>query len=631
MNSPMDKMDAAMSELAAIDRTPRTTEAAIEAAERICRDYLADDAETRNHILACARKPLPPEQEAAKLALIEEAVRGLYSDGKDGKSPADWSQALHWAMLFWSGHERLLLKAIDKNTGFVEEGAFLHAAKFGIYDAADERMSRIRDNIVAANEARDHETRRRWTRELNRAISNEQISPYKPEILSQEEMLERCIYVEGRNEVVILPPGSAADSGMKLMSIPQQHFKPMYASSLAAHPVRTLRDGSPVMVPLTDLWLKDPDRRNIRDAMYAIGRGRFITTPDGDHAVNLWTPTKRIEVGETSIKIFLDHIAYLIPGKEDRERFLDWLAHCEQKPHELPHHGWLMWTEQFGIGRNWLASLLLRIWRGEVAPSLDLVALLGGSFNNVLSCKRMAIVDEIHIGSNNSLFTMAARLRQLMTEEIRNINPKYAKMMSEYNSTRWLIFSNHDDALPIPGDDRRFEVVRNPSEAKSEDYYARLYNAVHDPEFVAGVAFFLANRDISKFNPGARPLLTEAKKHVIDASTPQVEKDAQEVLRSWKAAGILMFCSSDLIHQSGANQRQGAVFHHILKRLKTPQVGETRFNFLGAKERFFAVDDAALATLAEEGMFDAAKRRIALERGDGGLMYRAPKEEQGGF
>jgi len=442
-----------------------------------------------------------------------------------------------------------------------------------------DRIDEILDGRVSAFlDSRDDAERRRWTRELNRKIGGLNAQPYKPEFMPQGDMLERCLYVDNRDEVVVLPPEWAADNGMTLMCVPPKHFKQMQNGNLGEHPTRRMRDGSPALVPLADLWLAAVDRNCVRDAMYAIGRPRYIHTPSGDLAVNLWTPLKRLK-SETDILLFLNHIDYLfgvpnatidahrpadIPAideaaakenTETRNRFLDWLAHCEQKPWELPHHGWLMWTEKFGVGRNWLASILTRVWQGEVAPSLDLIALLGGTFNNAISCKRAAFVDEIHIGTHAAIFTLAARLRQLMTEEIRVINPKYGKMTMEYNATRWIVFSNHADALPIPEDDRRFEIARNPGWVMPEAYYARLYKALDDPEFVAGVSFFLAKRDITDYNAGAKPRMTSAKQHVIDASVSETEKGMVEVLDGWKAAGVLMFAMDDLKLELGIDPR----------------------------------------------------------------------------
>ena len=87
---------------------------------------------------------------------------------------------------------------------------------------------------------------------------------------------------------------------------------------------------------------------------------------------------------------------------DDATRFLDWLAHIEQRPGELPHHGWLHISPEHGTGRNWLASVIARLWKGYVAPNFDLSGMLRTGFNGALSRKLIAIVDEIREGGSGA-------------------------------------------------------------------------------------------------------------------------------------------------------------------------------------------------------------------------------------
>jgi hypothetical protein len=67
---------------------------------------------------------------ATRPSAIARVVGNLYKGGEAGKSPADWTEALHWAMLYWPEHEQKLLNAIEKNTNFVAEDALKRAAQF---------------------------------------------------------------------------------------------------------------------------------------------------------------------------------------------------------------------------------------------------------------------------------------------------------------------------------------------------------------------------------------------------------------------------------------------------------------------------------------------------------------------
>lgn len=83
---------------------------------------------------------------------------------------------------------------------------------------------------------------------------------------------------------------------------------------------------------------------------------------------------------KADISLFLDHVTYLFADETERNTFLDWLAHLEQAPGELPHYGWLHVAHHTGCGRNWLASVLSRVWRAYVA-NVDLPTLLDSPYN----------------------------------------------------------------------------------------------------------------------------------------------------------------------------------------------------------------------------------------------------------
>jgi len=189
---------------------------------------------------------------------------------------------------------------------------------------------------------------------------------------------------------------------------------------------------------------------------------------------------------------------------------------------------------------------LTRVWRGEVAASLDLYGLLTSGFNGAIGGGiRCAIADEIRMGGSiSNTYHLEQRWRQMMTAEQHLINPKYGHQYREQNCVRWLNYSNHEDALRLSHDDRRIAVVENPSEPRPPDYYTAIYAALHDSDFIDSVAWFLHSRDISRFNPGERPPLNAAKLAVIEATTPQLERDLGEVLAEWEAP---VAASSDLM------------------------------------------------------------------------------------
>ena len=237
------------------------------------------------------------------------------------------------------------------------------------------------------------------------------------------------------------------------------------------------------------------------------------------------------------VRMFLEHVEYLIPEPAQREQFLLWLAHAEQRPGELPTAHWLMITRTQGIGRNWLSALLALVWPYQVALNVDLPHLFQSGFNASLSRRLFACVDEIDVGGGKaSKDKFATSLKALLTAQQHEINPKYGARTLEANCVRWLLLSNSEAAVPLTSGDRRLNVVRNPSVPRTPEYYAALYGALRDPEFVGAVGYYLRTMDISAFDPGARAVPSEMKRVVVSAGRDEVESAIDEFCDEWPSA-----------------------------------------------------------------------------------------------
>ena len=335
-------------------------------------------------------------------------------------------------------------------------------------------------------------------------------------VLTVDEMLTRYVYIVEGKRVVDL------DHPRRIFGLDE--WSGAYKSSWTAVADKGKHnlDGSKKSksVETTKLWEMSAARRQVDTVTFRPGFMPVTVDPEGKSAANTWRAIKRTaQAGDVSM--FLTHIDYLFGV--DAPRFLDWLAHIEQRPGELPHTGWVHISPMQGTGRNWLASVLCRLWKGYVAASFDLAGTLHSGFNGALSQKLLAVVDEINEGGTDGRWENAETLKSLVTSEHRHINPKYGHQRLEYNACRWLIFSNHTSALPLTERDRRFHVVRNDSAPMSSEYYKQLYAALKEPGFIAGVAEFLNSRNLSAFNPGDHAVMSDAKQEMVAASRSETD------------------------------------------------------------------------------------------------------------
>jgi hypothetical protein len=425
--------------------------------------------------------------------------------------------------------------------------------------AEPERAAR---RAIDAAFAQEDVMRRRQQRERTRMIGDGSDEIPSTEIFTVDEMLARFVYIKD---------GEQVSDRYRLQS--RLLLKEFRNATAGSSQDVVIINKVPKRTPCVELWLRHPDRLDAETVTFRAGHGEMTTAPNGQSALNLWAPPVRTEApadwAEQS-RVFVDHISWLFG--EHSEAFLDWLAHIEQKPGQLPHFGWLHISKVHGKGRGWISSVLARLWRGNVAASFDLVATLVNGFNGRLSRCLLAIVDEIHEGGN-STYRHAQTLRQMVTAEERLINKKYGRQHVEWNSLRWLIFSNHISAIPLDENDRRFYVVDHDGPVRPPEYYSSLYAKLEDPQFISSLAKYLQSRDISGFNPGASPPITAAKKALIAASMSEYDTVLAEMAERWPVDVISWEEIKDLC---GEHVPKGAAARHALERAGLVKVGKIR-------------------------------------------------------
>ena len=383
----------------------------------------------------------------------------------------------------------------------------------------------MNDVFKAEDKGETEDARRAHQKRENKAIGEGASKVPTAELLTLGGALSRFVFLSDGSRV--------ADLYNPTYDLAYQDF----AGTHAASKMTVKTEDGPKELPVSSVWKTSPSRKTVVCRTFKADGGLMLPDPNGRLALNTWRPFDRSLKPDNpaGAALFLNHLSLLFPIAADRERFLDWLAHIEQHPGVLPHTAWVHIARKFGLGRNWLASVLTRVWAGSVAANLDLPQLLKNGFNGQLSRKVLAVVDEIREGGRESQWEHSEKMKSLITEETRLINPKYGRQTVEFNACRWLLFSNHLSAIPMENSDRRFEVVVIDSEPQAPDYYAKLYQALKDRKFIAAVAGYLGQRDITRFNPGAHARDTDAKKAVTKASQSPLAAWCEMLVKHWPA------------------------------------------------------------------------------------------------
>ena len=376
-------------------------------------------------------------------------------------------------------------------------------------------------------------------------------------IWTLEDMLRDCVFIEEGAFV--------ADTTRRGYVLCQSDFRASTAASKMKVEVPNKQGvPRPVSKQISEVWLAHPERRSVATQTFRPGQPEITHSPNGRIALNTWSGfafSPPPVDWEMHAEPFVTHVQWLWGA--DAEAFLDWLAHIAQRPGELPSVAWLHIAKRTGMGRNWVAAILGRVFTGYAALAFDLSGSLKNGYNGLLAGKVLAVVDEIDEGSGGRKYQVQQELKQLVTEETRTVNPKYGRQHTEWNVCRWLIFSNSATALPLEDDDRRFWVVQCEEMPKDASYYKTLYQLRDDPAFIASVAKSLLERDLAGFNQGQRAPLSQAKAALLERTRSDEDNILQGIAERWPVDLI----TNDELHELLGDHRPTAgALRHALNR-----------------------------------------------------------------
>ena len=263
-------------------------------------------------------------------------------------------------------------------------------------------------------------------------------------------------------------------------------------------------------------WMESSEKRLVRLSEV----GFDPTESDPRVKCNLWGgwPTTP-KSGDCSS--LLDLLAYLCKGEEEgatrehgnaREVYqwvLRWLAYPIQNPGAKMKTSLVFHGKQ-GVGKNLFFEAVMAIY-GEYGRIIDQAALID-KHNDWASRKLFLIADEVV--SRQELYHLKGQLKALATGDTIRINPKHVTAHEERNHVNIVYLSNELQPKVLDEDDRRDMVVWTPEamdavvyQEAAEDARNGGIEALHD---------YLLRLDLGDFNPHTKPLMTRAKRELIE-------------------------------------------------------------------------------------------------------------------
>jgi hypothetical protein len=249
----------------------------------------------------------------------------------------------------------------------------------------------------------------------------------------------------------------------------------------------------------------------------------------GVRCLNLYrSPT--IQPGDAALSIpWLNHVKKVFG--EDAGHIVTWLAHRVQRPHEKINHALVLGGNQ-GIGKDTLlepAKRAVGSWNFlEVSPQHML-----GHFNGFLKSVILRVNEARDLGDVDRFqFYDHMKAYTAAPPDVLRVNEKHLREYSVLNCCGVVITSNHKaDGIFLPADDRRHYVAWSDLSKDDfpESYWQTLWRWYEDGGD-RHVAAYLADLDISAFDPKAPPPKTAAFWDIVDASRAPEDAELADVL-----------------------------------------------------------------------------------------------------
>lgn len=265
------------------------------------------------------------------------------------------------------------------------------------------------------------------------------------------------------------------------------------------------------------------------DTLYmpsALSVGSMFFERDGVQYVNSYMPTWVPKADPNwrdgdAWKVCEDHLKLILPN--DYEAVLKWMAFNVQNPGQK-----LLWAPIIkgiqGDGKSTLARMLGAAMGHHNVRQIGPES-LQSDFNGWAEGSCVGVLEEIRVKGHNRHDAMN-KLKPLITNEIIEVVRKGQDGRNIPNTTNYMALTNHEDALVLDEDDRRWGVFFTKFKDRAslvaetgKDYWAKLNDAINN--HAGQIRGWLLSVDLSEFDRTDAPAMTDAKREMIVSSKPE--------------------------------------------------------------------------------------------------------------
>lgn len=249
---------------------------------------------------------------------------------------------------------------------------------------------------------------------------------------------------------------------------------------------------------------------------------------DGRNYVNLYRPESvPLSMGDAvAFGVLMRHFELTVPNGSYRAVLLRWAAWIVRNPGLK-----VLWSVLIkgveGDGKSLIGNMLGQAMGYENVGIISPETLAGSNFNDWAVGRCVNVIEELKMPGHNK-HDAYNKIKPLITNPRIEVHGKGKASMTAVNTTNYLAFTNHGDALPLDDKDRRNFILFTPWRDISEmhaaiaaigltvdQYWDEVWAVVKtQPEVVRA---FFESIDITGFDPNSRAPASEFKDRMVQA------------------------------------------------------------------------------------------------------------------
>ena len=356
------------------------------------------------------------------------------------------------------------------------------------------------------------------------------------------------------------------------------------------------------------VWLDQ--HRRVMEITWAPGQPQFVrdkivnesgwVDAPGINTFNTYKAPSIIRGNGALASPWLDHCDRVLGSS--RQHVVSWFAHRVQKPGEKINHAIVLGGSP-GIGKDTLLEPLKRaVGIGNFQEASPIKML--GEFNaKHLQAVVLRISEARDLGDvNRYAFYEHMKAFTAAPPDVIPVNEKHVKEYNIFNCVGIIYTTNYKHGgIYLPGDDRRTYVVWG--DVTSADFGTIYFDELWDWYNTGGdraVAAYLADYDLSDFNPKAEPPKTEAFWEIVNSNNAPEDMELADVLDSVgnpKAVTLgqlgVRQASARSLEVWLSDKKSGRVIPHRMEKcgykpIKNPDAADGYWKVKGARTAIYA-------------------------------------------